>query len=83
MLKLFKKIEGLYGFRNSGVPVYQDFYTMKIDLANCSVSREFLFNEVTVWRGSTVSYSSSFSSSSSSSSSSSVYYTLLLIEDYV
>ena len=56
MLKLFKKIEGLYGFRNSGVPVYQDFYTMKIEAENSGPSQLFCFEGIPVSRGSTVHY---------------------------
>ena len=55
MLKSFRNnIKSLSGFRNRGVPVYRDFYTMKIEAENCWVSREFRFTEVLVLRGSTV-----------------------------
>ena len=34
MLYCLEIIESLFGFRSRGVPVYQDFYTMKIEAEN-------------------------------------------------
>jgi len=45
-------IESLSGLRNRGVPVYQDFYTIKNEGKKSGPSQLFSFEEILVYRGS-------------------------------
>ena len=44
--------ERLSGYRNRGVPVYRDFYTMKVEGENLGPSQLVRFEGIPVYRGS-------------------------------